>query len=126
MGMVLTEEAASEVRQVLEIQRAISAKERADAGEPAVENEDIFVRISIAGGGCSGMRYRLNLDSELDADQDVRYECCGIGLVTTKKYAPYLDGTIIELGGEPGDEHRGFLVQNPHYASMGCPGCGGH
>ncbi|MDO4558608.1 MAG: hypothetical protein Q4C47_06560 [Planctomycetia bacterium] len=126
MGIVLTEEAAAEVRQVLDIQRDISTKERADAGEPAVENEEFFVRVSIAGGGCSGIRYRLNLDTGLDPERDVRYESCGIGLVTTKKYAPYLDGTRIELGGEPGDEHRGFLVQNPHYANMGCPGCGGH
>ena len=114
MGIVLTDDAAAEVQQVLDIQQEVPA----DGG--------IFVRVRIVGGGCSGLQYKLNLDSEFNPDQDVRYESFGIPVVTTKKFAPYLDGTVISLAGEPGDERRGFLVQNPHYAHIGCPGCGGH
>ena len=107
----LTETAANEVQQILQLQ---------DKGD------SVFVRVSIAGGGCSGLRYKLTLDTDMDAQNDVRYDCQGVGIVTTKKFAPFLDGTTIDLGGAEGDERRGFLVENPNYSNIGCPGCGGH
>ena len=36
--------------------------------------DDRFLRVGIAGGGCSGLRYGLVFDNEFDALTDTRYE----------------------------------------------------
>ena len=77
-----------------------------------------FLRVSINGGGCSGLSYGMNLDHELK-DDDVHLEQHGIKIVVDKISAPALKGTKIDykqslLGG-------GFTIDNPNaIATCGC------
>lgn len=110
MAITLTEDAASEVRRIMESQNL---------------DEGTFVRMGVAGGGCAGLQYSLNFDNEYDSKKDARYEQHGVAVVTTKKFALHLDGTTVDF--KDGPMGRGFAIENPNYVSGGgCPGCGGH
>lgn len=110
MAVDLTPVAAAEIKRIFEEQKL----------EP-----NTVLRMAIGGGGCSGLQYALGFDTEYDPKVDARYEANGVSLVTRKKYALHLDGTIIDfLDGPMG---RGFVINNPNYSRTGgCPGCGGH
>ena len=109
MAVTLTESAANEIKQILESQNL---------------DEGTFLRMGVAGGGCSGLQYSLGFDTELDPNVDACFEQHGLKLVTMKKYALHLDDTTIDF--KDGPMGRGFSIDNPNYASGGCPGCGGH
>lgn len=109
MGITLTETAAGEIRRIMDSQKL---------------EENTVIRMGVAGGGCSGLQYSLGFDSEFDPKVDARYEQHGISLVTRKKFALHLDGTVIDF--KDGPFGRGFSIDNPNYAQGGCPGCGGH
>ena len=109
MAVTLTESAADEIRQILESQNL---------------EEGTFLRMGVAGGGCSGLQYSLGFDTNLDPKIDACFEQHGLKLVTMKKFALHLDGTTIDF--KDGPMGRGFSIDNPSYASGGCPGCGGH
>lgn len=110
MGLSLTPVAASEIKRIIEEQKL----------EPGT-----VLRMAIGGGGCSGLQYSLGFDTEYDPKLDARFESNGVSLVTRKKFALHLDGTVIDfLDGPAG---RGFVINNPNYPrGGGCPGCGGH
>ena len=88
-------------------------------------DEKTFLRIGILGGGCSGIQYSLNFDTEFDPNTDTQYEFGDMVLVTKKKFDPHFDGTQIDfLDGPLGS---GFAIDNPNFPKTGgCPGCGGH
>ncbi len=87
--------------------------------------DETFLRISIAGGGCSGMQFALNFDSTFDPGVDTKYDFDGMMLATMKKYDPHFDGTEIDFVDMP--HGRGFTIENPNFPkTAGCPGCGGH
>jgi iron-sulfur cluster assembly accessory protein len=110
MPVVLTDQAAEEVKRIMQSQQV----------EP-----NTFLRMGVAGGGCSGLAYTLGFDSDYDSALDARYEHNGVGLVTRKKMALHLDGTTIDFQDSP--MGRGFTIDNPTYPrGGGCPGCGGH
>jgi iron-sulfur cluster assembly protein len=109
MAVTLTESAADEIKQILESQNL---------------EEGTFLRMGVAGGGCSGLQYSLGFDTNLDPKIDACFEQHGLKLVTMKKFALHLDGTTIDF--KDGPMGRGFSIDNPNYASGGCPGCGGH
>ena len=58
MAITVTEKAAAEVKKVHEQQKF---------------GEDMFLRVKIAAGGCSGFEYRLNFDKEYDDTKDTKY-----------------------------------------------------
>ncbi len=110
MPVILTEQAAGEVKRIMESQKV----------EP-----NTILRMGVAGGGCSGLAYSLGFDTEYDSKLDARYEHHGVALVTQKKLALHLDGTTIDF--QDGAMGRGFTIENPNYShGGGCPGCGGH
>lgn len=78
-----------------------------------------FVRVGVAGGGCSGLTYQLDFDNNLKADDKV-FEDKGIKIVCDKKSFLYLVGT--ELQFSDGLNGKGFAFNNPN-ASRTC-GCG--
>lgn len=86
-----------------------------DEGKPA----DSFVRVGVKGGGCSGLMYNLEFDSEL-TDEDKLIEDNGVKIVVDKKSVLYLVGT--ELDFSDGLNGKGFSFVNPN-ASRTC-GCG--
>jgi iron-sulfur cluster assembly protein len=85
------------------------------------ENKDAsyFVRVGVAGGGCSGLTYELNFDNEIKPDDKV-FEDKGVKIVCDKKSFLYLVGTQLEFS--DGLNGKGFLFNNPN-ASRTC-GCG--
>ena len=100
-GIILTENAAKEIG------RALSLKEGYDA-----------IRIEVQGGGCSGYRYNMSLDSKPRPGDDIS-EQHGVKLYYNAiLFKPLLDGMTIDY-----DESLmgGFKFLNPNAtASCGC------
>jgi iron-sulfur cluster assembly accessory protein len=72
-------------------------------------NKDIFFRVSVQPGGCSGLRYNFTFDYDrLDGDQSASYD--GFELVVDKMSSPYLDKA--ELDFFDTIEKQGFYVNN--------------
>lgn len=105
MSVTLTEKAAVEIRKFI-----------AEGGY----GEDAMLRVSVVGGGCSGLNYSLNISTEFDDSNDTRLEQHGITLVVDRKSALFLDGTSVDY--YDGLEQRGFQFLNPN-AKRSC-GCG--
>ena len=81
--------------------------------------EDYFLRVSVVGGGCSGLSYKLDFDNERQPN-DQEFEDNGIKLVTELKSFLYLCDTTLEFS--DGLNGKGFHFSNPN-ASRSC-GCG--
>lgn len=86
------------------------------------ENEDLdenlYLRVAVEGGGCSGLSYKLGFDIRTDDDEIV--ESQGMEIVVDTKHMMYLNG--IEIDYPDGLDARGFTFDNPN-ASESC-GCG--
>jgi len=82
-------------------------------------DDQYFVRVGVAGGGCSGLTYHLDFDNNLKPEDKV-FEDKGIRIVVDKKSFLYLIGT--ELQFTDGLNGKGFVFNNPN-ASRTC-GCG--
>ena len=78
-----------------------------------------FVRVSVEGGGCSGLSYKMDFDTQLKAD-DQEFEDKGIKLVTDLRSFLYLANTTLQYSG--GLNGKGFYFENPN-ASRTCS-CG--
>jgi iron-sulfur cluster assembly protein len=81
--------------------------------------EGTFIRVGVAGGGCSGLSYVLDFDNQMRENDQV-FEDKGIRIVTDKKSFLYLVGTELDYTG--GLNGKGFVFNNPN-ASRTC-GCG--
>jgi len=78
-----------------------------------------FLRVSVVGGGCSGLSYKMDFDNKsLPADQV--FEDNGIKIVTDLKSFLYLVNTTLEFS--EGLNGKGFYFNNPN-ASRTCA-CG--
>lgn len=82
-------------------------------------NGEFFIRVSVVGGGCSGLSYKMDFDDTLQ-EEDQEFEDKGIKLVTDLKSFLYLCGTILDFS--DGLNGKGFHFVNPN-ASRTC-GCG--
>jgi iron-sulfur cluster assembly protein len=80
---------------------------------------DSFIRVGVEGGGCSGLSYKLDFDTEPKPDDQI-YEDKGIRIAVDKKSFLYLIGTELDYSG--GLNGKGFTFNNPN-ASRTC-GCG--
>lgn len=80
---------------------------------------DYFIRVSVVGGGCSGLSYKLDFDNE-SKEGDQVFESNGQKVVCDMKSFLYLCGT--ELDFTDGLNGKGFQFNNPN-ASRTC-GCG--
>lgn len=97
-----------------------AAKEilRIKTDDPAAKNS--VLRVMVAGGGCSGMSYKLGFDQEPVKPTDKVFEKEGFNLVIDAKSYLYLVGT--ELDFSDGLNGTGFVFNNPN-AKRTC-GCG--
>ncbi|NNG18482.1 iron-sulfur cluster assembly accessory protein [Naumannella sp. ID2617S] len=94
-GVILTDEAAGKVRDLLEREG----------------RDDLALRIAVQPGGCSGLRYELYFDDrQLDGDVVNTYE--GVNVVTDRMSAPYLGGAKIDFVDTI--EKQGFTIDNPN------------
>jgi iron-sulfur cluster assembly accessory protein len=77
------------------------------------------LRISVTGGGCSGMQYGMSLEEQARID-DVIVEIDGIKVFVDPFSAPMLAGVTVDF--QDGMDGSGFRFTNPN-ASASC-GCG--
>jgi iron-sulfur cluster assembly protein len=105
MGIMLTERAAAEVKKVMDEQKY---------------GPEYFLRVGVAGGGCSGFSYKLMFDDKFNDAEDKRGEQHGVQVVVDLKSDLYLDGAKLDF--YEGLEKRGFTFENPN-AMKSC-GCG--
>jgi iron-sulfur cluster assembly protein len=77
------------------------------------------IRVSVKGGGCSGLMYDLLFDASHEATDEV-FEDKGIKILVDKKSLLYLLGTVLDF--TDGLNGKGFQFINPN-ASRTC-GCG--
>ena len=111
----MTAAALAETPSVTLSDRAAKRVSRILAKEPA----GTVLRISVAGGGCSGLSYKLDFDNEV-RPMDQEFEDKGVRVVVDMKSFLYLAGT--ELDFSDGLNGKGFQFNNPN-ASREC-GCG--
>jgi iron-sulfur cluster assembly protein len=70
-----------------------------------------FIRVGVKGGGCSGLSYDLDFDSNLK-DGDQIFDNDGLRVICDKKSLLYLIGT--ELDYSDGIKGKGFEFKNPN------------
>ena len=80
---------------------------------------DYFLRVSVVGGGCSGLSYKLDFDNETKPMDQV-FEDNDVKVVTDLKSFLYLVNTTLDFS--DGLNGKGFYFSNPN-ASRSC-GCG--
>ena len=105
-AIFISEKAAVKVRQLMQ-----------EAG--VAEDPSYFLRVGVAGGGCSGLSYKMDFDNEI-GPTDQQFEDQGIKIVTDLKSFLYLVNTVLEFS--DGLNGKGFHFANPN-ASRTC-GCG--
>ncbi len=82
-------------------------------------NEQHKVRVSVKGGGCSGLMYDLSFDDKVEPADQV-FEDKGVKILVDKKSLLYLLGTTLDFS--DGLNGKGFQFINPN-ANRTC-GCG--
>ena len=102
-AIVLTDEAAAQVRTLVEKQG----------------RTDLALRLFVTQGGCSGFSYGMALDPNTRPD-DAVFEKDGVRLIVDAFSQKYLSG--VEVGFSSNLRGGGFTIKNPNAASS-C-GCG--
>ena len=105
-AIFISEKAAVKVRELMQ-----------EAG--VADDPSYFLRVGVAGGGCSGLSYKLDFDNEIGPTAQ-QFEDQGIKIVTDLKSFLYLVNTVLEFS--DGLNGKGFHFANPN-ASRTC-GCG--
>jgi len=102
-GIALTDTAASKVASLL-------AQEGRD---------DLYLRVAVQPGGCSGLRYQLYFDDR-NQDGDITREFGSVKVVVDKMSDPYLMGASVDFVDTI--EKQGFTIDNPN--AQGSCACG--
>ena len=103
MAVTLTETATKQVKKLMQEQKL----------------EQVFLRMGVKGGGCSGLSYSLEFDSE-KGKHDKTFDIDGVPVVIDAKSYLYLNGTTLDYVTE--GLQGGFTFVNPQ-AKSSC-GCG--
>ena len=75
------------------------------------------LRVKVIGGGCSGLQYKLAIDSEKKGDKVIEH--LGARLYVDRKSYLYLNGTTVDYN--DGLTDVGFRLDNPNVKkSCGC------
>jgi len=82
-------------------------------------SENHHIRVSVEGGGCSGLMYDLKFDDVVNPGDHV-FEDNGVKVLVNKKSLLYLAGTTLDFS--DGLNGKGFQFVNPN-ATRTC-GCG--
>ncbi|CAM3047393.1 iron-sulfur cluster assembly accessory protein [Paenibacillus sediminis] len=82
------------------------------------EVPNMFLRLGVRPGGCSGFSYAMGFDDEESAD-DVYMDIQGLKVVVDKESVKYLDG--LEVDFKESGMSGGFTIHNPNaIATCGC------
>lgn len=99
--VMITPIAASKVRELLD----------------AEGDDELALRVFVAGGGCSGLQYQMALTPAEDDDMIVEYD--GVRVLIDPVSAQYIAGSEIDY--KEGLMGAGFTVNNPNaVSSCGC------
>ena len=100
----LSEKAASEIRTIME------------------QNGGTFegIRVFVAGGGCSGLSYGMQIADEPATSDDLVFESGGVKVIVDVNSHQYLTGASIDF--DDSLQGGGFKINNPN-AVKSC-GCG--
>lgn len=101
----LTEKASAEIKRFI--------------AEKNVPDEAVL-RIVVKAGGCSGFEHTLGFDTRVDEASDLVSQQYGIPVVMDGKFAPFMQGTVVDY--LDGIDKRGFKFDNPN--ATGSCGCG--
>jgi iron-sulfur cluster assembly protein/iron-sulfur cluster insertion protein len=101
--IALTENATTKVKELLE----------------AEAQPDLFLRVAVRPGGCSGLSYEMFFDSERASD-DVEALYGEVKVVVDPASSQYLEGASLDY--KDGLQGAGFTINNPN-ATRTC-GCG--
>jgi iron-sulfur cluster assembly protein len=84
----------------------------------AEETPNMFLRLSVKAGGCSGFSYGMGFDDN-ESDQDVTMEFHGLKVLVDSDSHKYLNG--VEIDFKDSGMGGGFTINNPNaVASCGC------
>lgn len=81
-----------------------------NSGEIGIKH---FVRVSVNSGGCSGLSYSMEFDTEEKPDDQI-FDDNGIRIVTDLRSFMYLSNTKLMFSG--GLDGKGFYFENPNAA----------
>jgi iron-sulfur cluster assembly protein len=81
--------------------------------------QDHYLRVSVVGGGCSGLSYKLSFE-ESPKEKDRVAELFGVRVLADPKSLLFLKGTVLDF--TDGLDGQGFVFKNPN-AKQSC-GCG--
>ena len=82
-------------------------------------NPDLMLRVFVQGGGCSGLQYGFEFDSQVQ-DGDTLVENLGVKLLVDPMSFQYLSGAEIDY--REGLDGAQFVIRKPN--SMNSSGCG--
>lgn len=88
---------------------------KAEEGKPS----EAFLRVEVKKGGCSGLSYKMDFDTNL-REGDKSFEAHGQKIVVDAQSFLYLIGMELDYSG--GLNGKGFVFNNPN-ATKNC-GCG--
>jgi iron-sulfur cluster assembly accessory protein len=78
------------------------------------------LRVFVAGGGCSGLQYGMQIEDQAASAEDQVFESSGVKVIVDGGSYEYLKGAVIDF--EDALQGGGFKINNPN-AVKGC-GCG--
>jgi iron-sulfur cluster insertion protein len=102
-ALVITDSAAARIAKLREIEG----------------KDDLMLRITVNGGGCSGFQYAFDLDNT-EQDGDLLFTHNGVAVVTDDVSLEFLSGCTVDFKNELGAAY--FAIENPN-ATSSC-GCG--
>lgn len=105
--MELTEAAKAKVEELIEGTRI------------AMPDHEIFLRVTVMPGGCSGLKHQTYFDYEKRADDSI-FRHKGFDLRIDSMSLPYLEGATIDYFDTI--EKQGFFLDNPN--ATGTCSCG--
>ena len=111
------EPTVTEVAAPLTITDAAAEEVRTLIGQQ--DRDDLYLRVYVSGGGCSGLQYGMALDENVEPGDEV-FDLSGIRLVVDNTSLRYMSGSVVDY--ITTDMGGGFKIENPN-ATKSC-GCG--
>ncbi len=112
LELALSETASKKLKELIE-------RPDPETGKPLGTPQDTYVRLYVAGGGCSGFKYGMALDHTVhDGDEVLQKD--GIKVLVDPMSREYVDGSAVDY--VESVQGSGFAITNPNNVST-C-GCG--
>ncbi len=111
MPITITDKAASEVKRIIQEQRA---------ADPTLGK--IYLRLRVIGGGHSGLQHKLDLDPVVNDKLDELFEYHGVPTVVDKRSLLYLENATVDFHDNTG--RHGFSISTGKSGTSGPPKTG--